>query len=83
QEYERGKTMYPVKAVGETTERGTVVTFKPDEQIFKQSLEYNYDTLASRMRELSFLNKGITITLTDRRETDEKGEFISETFHSD
>ncbi|MBW2938674.1 DNA topoisomerase (ATP-hydrolyzing) subunit B [Aureisphaera sp. CAU 1614] len=83
QEYERGKTMYPVKAVGETTERGTVVTFKPDGKIFQQSLEYNYDTLASRMRELSFLNKGITITLTDRRETDEKGEFISETFHSD
>lgn len=83
QEYERGKTMYPVKAVGETTERGTIVTFKPDEQIFKQSLEYNYDTLASRMRELSFLNKGITITLTDRRETDDNGEFVSEAFHSD
>ncbi len=83
QEYERGKTMYPVKAVGETTERGTIVTFKPDEQIFKQSLEYNYDTLASRMRELSFLNKGITITLTDRRETDDNGEFVSEEFHSD
>jgi DNA gyrase subunit B len=83
QEYERGKTMYPVKAVGETTERGTVVTFKPDGNIFQQSLEYNYDTLASRMRELSYLNKGITITLTDRRETDEKGEFVSEVFHSD
>ncbi|MEZ4858922.1 MAG: DNA topoisomerase (ATP-hydrolyzing) subunit B [Flavobacteriaceae bacterium] len=83
QEYERGKTMYPVKAVGETTERGTTVTFKPDGQIFQQSLEFNYDTLASRMRELSFLNKGITITLTDKRQTDEKGAFVSEVFHSD
>ncbi|MAP55488.1 DNA topoisomerase (ATP-hydrolyzing) subunit B [Altibacter sp.] len=83
QEYERGKTMYPVKSVGDTNERGTTVTFKPDEKIFQQSLEYNYDTLASRMRELSFLNKGITITLTDKRQTDEKGEFVSETFHSE
>ncbi|MCW9036581.1 ATP-binding protein, partial [Altibacter sp.] len=83
QEYERGKTMYPVKSVGDTNERGTTVTFKPDEKIFQQSLEYNYDTLASRMRELSFLNKGITITLTDKRQTDEKGEIVTETFHSE
>ncbi|WP_432411535.1 DNA topoisomerase (ATP-hydrolyzing) subunit B [Rasiella sp. SM2506] len=83
QEYERGKPLYPVKPVGETDERGTVVTFRPDEQIFQQTREYNYDTLASRLRELAFLNKGITITLLDKRETDEKGEFIGETFHSD
>lgn len=82
QEYERGKTLYPVKSVGETNERGTKVTFKPDEQIFQQTLEYNYDTLASRMRELSYLNKGITITLTDERQTDDKGDFVTETFHS-
>ncbi|MFZ4680824.1 MAG: DNA gyrase subunit B, partial [Flavobacterium sp.] len=82
QEYERGKAMYPVKQVGETTKRGTTVTFKPDATIFTQTLEYSYDTLAGRMRELSFLNKGITITLTDRRFTKENGEFEGEVFHS-
>ena len=83
QEYERGKSLYPVKSVGETDQRGTVVTFKPDDQIFKQTLEYNYDTLASRMRELAFLNKGIRITMTDKRETDENGEFRTEEFYSE
>ena len=83
QEYEKGKPMYPVKSVGETTERGTVVTFKPDPTIFQQTTEFNYETLASRMRELAFLNKGIRITLTDKREKDEKGEYISEEFHSE
>jgi len=82
QEYERGKTMYPAKPVGDTDYRGTIVTFKPDHEIFKQSLEYNYETLSSRLRELSFLNKGITITITDKREKDEKGEFIHEEFKS-
>ena len=83
QEYERGKTMYPVKSTGETDHRGTVVTFKPDPQIFKQTVNFNYDTLASRMRELAFLNKGLTISITDKRETDDDGDFISETFHSE
>ncbi|MFT5906862.1 MAG: DNA gyrase subunit B [Saprospiraceae bacterium] len=82
QEYERGKSMYPVKQVGETEERGTLVTFRPDEQIFQQTIEYNYDTLASRLRELSYLNKGITITIEDRRFTEENGDFKGETFHS-
>lgn len=82
QEYERGKAMYPVKQIGETEKRGTVVTFKPDGTIFTQTLEYSYDTLAARMRELSFLNKGITITLTDKRHTKENGEFEGEVFHS-
>ncbi|KQC31364.1 DNA topoisomerase (ATP-hydrolyzing) subunit B [Flagellimonas eckloniae] len=82
QEYERGKTLYPVKSVGESKETGTVVTFIPDNTIFSQTTEYSYDTLANRMRELSYLNKGITITLTDKRNKDEKGEYISETFHS-
>lgn len=82
QEYERGKAMYPVKQIGETTKRGTMVTFKPDSTIFTQTIEYSYDTLAARMRELSFLNKGITITLTDKRRTDDKGEYVSEVFHS-
>ena len=83
QEYERGKPMYPVRSVGETTENGTVVTFRPDTSIFQQTIEYSYETLASRMRELAFLNKGITVTLTDRREKDEKGEFVFEVFHSE
>ncbi|MBA4154969.1 DNA topoisomerase (ATP-hydrolyzing) subunit B [Flavobacterium sp.] len=82
QEYERGKAMYPVKQIGETTKRGTMVTFRPDTSIFTQTIEFSYDTLAARMRELSFLNKGITITMCDRRHLDEKGELITETFHS-
>jgi len=83
QEYERGKTLYPVKSVGDTEYRGTIVTFKPDAEIFKVTLEYNYDTLASRLRELAFLNKGISIYLTDKREKDEKGEFPVEKFYSE
>src|SRR5690554_4037691 len=77
QEYSRGKALYPVKQIGETTERGTMVTFHPDETIFTQTIEYSYETLSNRMRELAFLNKGITITLTDKRETD-KEETLSE-----
>ncbi|MEM8845666.1 MAG: DNA topoisomerase (ATP-hydrolyzing) subunit B [Bacteroidota bacterium] len=83
QEYERGKTLYPVKSIGETDITGTIVTFVPDKSIFTQTVEYNYDTLANRMRELSYLNKGITITLTDKRSKDDQGEFVSETFHSE
>lgn len=83
QEYERGKAMYPVKSVGETEERGTMVTFHPDDQIFTQTIEYSYETLANRMRELSFLNKGVTISITDRRQKEEDGEFVSEVFYSD
>lgn len=82
QEYERGKSLYPVRSIGETTERGTLVTFTPDAEIFKQTREYNYDTLASRLRELAYLNKGIVIYLTDQRETDESGEHPREKFHS-
>ena len=83
QEYERGKSLYPVKQIGETDKRGTRQTFYPDNTIFTQTTEFSYDTLSARMRELSFLNKGITITFTDKREVDEKGEFKSEVFHSD
>jgi DNA gyrase subunit B len=83
QEYEKGKSLYPVKQIGTTDKRGTVVTFRPDATIFTQTIEFAYETLASRMRELSFLNKGITITITDKREVDDKGEHISEIFHSD
>lgn len=83
QEYERGKTLYPVKSTGESNETGTIVTFTPDDAIFTQTTEFSYETLANRMRELAYLNKGVTITLTDKRNKDEKGEFISETFHSE
>ena len=83
QEYERGKPKYSVREAGSTDQRGTTVTFRPDPQIFQQTLEYNYDTLANRMRELAYLNKGITIVMVDRRSTDEKGEFLEETFRSE
>ena len=75
--------MYPVKEIGETDKRGTTVTFKPDSTIFTQTLEYSYDTLASRLRELSYLNKGITIHLVDKRAKKDDGEFEGETFHSE
>ncbi|MGJ8685250.1 MAG: DNA topoisomerase (ATP-hydrolyzing) subunit B [Nonlabens sp.] len=83
QEYERGKAMYPVKAVGETDKRGTDVTFLPDRSIFTQTTEYNYETLANRLRELSFLNKGIKIILTDKRQQDEEGNDKTEVFQSE
>ena len=83
QQYERGKALSPVKEIGTADKKGTVVTFKPDAQIFTQTLEYNYDTLSLRMRELAYLNKGIKISIEDRRHKDENGNFISETFLSE
>jgi len=83
QKYERGKPLGPVAPTGEASKTGTVVTFKPDPEIFKQTLEYSYDTLALRMRELAYLNKGITIVITDQRNKNEQGEPLSETFHSE
>ena len=83
QEYEKGVPLYPVKETGTSDKRGTIVTFKPDRTIFNDINEYNYDILASRSRELSFLNKGITITLIDRRDKDKKSdEFQTEVFFS-
>ncbi len=82
QEYSQGKPLYPVREIGASKNRGTIVTFKPDSEIF-ESLEYKYETLATRMRELSYLNKGLTLTLTDERETDDKGNFRQESFHSE
>ena len=82
QEYSAGKPLYPVKADGEAQGTGTIVTFHPDTTIFQVS-EYSYDTLAARLRELAFLNKGITLTLTDERTPLEDGSFPKETFHSD
>ena len=82
QEYNIGKPLYEVKSIGETEKRGTIVTFTPDATIFTQTTEYRFDTLASRLRELSFLNKGIKLTLTDEREVDDQGQFLIEEFHS-
>jgi DNA gyrase subunit B len=82
QDYERGKALSPVKETGTSEKRGTMVTFKPDTEIFNQTIEYNYETLAQRLRELSFLNKGITLSIKDCRSTNEKGEYPSESFHS-
>jgi len=82
QEYEKGKTLYPVKEVGKTDKTGTIVTFKPDLSIFKDVEKYSYETLANRMRELSYLNKGIKISLTDKRKKVE-GDFLNEEFYSD
>ena len=82
QEYERGKASYPVKQIGTSEKRGTEVTFTPDKSIFQQTTEYNYDTLAARLRELAYLNKGITIDIVDKRNQDDEGKDITETFHS-
>ncbi len=82
QEYSIGKALYPVREIGTTEKRGTIVTFKPDGTIFENTV-YSYDTLASRMRELAFLNKGIVLTLIDKRETTAEGEFKTEVFHSE
>ena len=83
QVYERGKPLSSVEEKGVSDKKGTVITFKPDPQIFQQVLDYNYDTLAQRMRELSFLNKGIKINLTDKRRKDDNGDFFCDKFFSD
>ncbi|MHC5201726.1 DNA topoisomerase (ATP-hydrolyzing) subunit B [Myroides sp. LJL119] len=83
QEYSRGKALHPVKVIGETQHKGTMVTFKPDSTIFTQVLEYSYETLAGRLRELAYLNKGLTINLTDQRQTDKDGNFKAEKFYSE
>ena len=80
QEYEKGKPLYPVKIVGETTKRGTRQQFWPDPTIFTHTI-YKWDIIANRMRELAFLNAGIKITLTDLR-PDEDGKTKQEVFHA-
>jgi len=82
QEYQRGKSVEPVKEIGKSEKNGTIVTFLPDKTIFKDINTYSYDILATRLRELSFLNKGITITITDMRNKDDKDNFVNEEFHS-
>lgn len=82
QEYHKGKPADPVKVIGESGETGTKITFLPDNSIFTIT-EYEYSILATRIRELAFLNKGIRLTITDERNTDEEGNFISDSFYSE
>ncbi|OFY38812.1 MAG: DNA gyrase subunit B [Bacteroidetes bacterium GWF2_40_14] len=93
QEFEKGIPMYPVKVIGDSDRTGTIITFKPDSEIFSASTTYNYDILATRLRELAYLNKGITLTLTDLRDNNGDTENSNsddsdptsqkETFHSE
>ena len=90
QEFERGNPIYPVKVTGEASDPGTIITFKPDPEIFTSSVVYSYDILATRLRELAYLNKNVRLTITDTREeeeTDENGNRVcinrTETFHSE
>lgn len=82
QEYSKGKPYADVKIVGETKESGTIITFKPDDTIFT-IMEYRYDILATRLRELAYLNAGVTLTLTDKRVVNEEGAFKTERFYSE
>ena len=82
QSYSKGKPSAPVKEVGKSDKTGTLVTFTPDKEIFKEVTEFDYEILSNRMRELSFLNKGLTISITDNRSKDKDGKPVSETFHS-
>ena len=82
QSYSKGKANAPVKEVGKSDKTGTLVTFTPDKEIFKEVTEFDYEILSNRMRELSFLNKGLTISITDNRSKDKDGNPVSETFHS-
>ena len=83
QSYSKGVPTSKMEIVGDCTDRGTTVTFKPDSSIFTLTTEYKYDTLANRLRELAFLNKGIHLILTDKRKKDEQtGEYLSEHFYS-
>lgn len=82
QKYQKGRAVADVEKIGDSDRKGTMQFFQPDDTIFTE-LVYNYDTLATRLRELAYLNKGITITLTDERVKDENGNFKVETFHSE
>ncbi len=81
QEYSCGKPLYAVREIGEAQDTGTTVTFLPDTDIFTERV-YQYEILQNRMRELAYLNKGITIELKDMREKDAEGNYKSEIFHS-
>jgi DNA gyrase subunit B len=82
QEYSKGKPLADVRVIGETDRTGTFITFKPDTSIFLVT-EYKYDILAARLRELAFLNKGIRLNLTDKREGNEEEGYKFDSFYSD
>ena len=81
QEYSIGIPKYDVREIGQSDTTGTFVTFKPDSTIFEETI-YHFDILVARLRELAFLNKGINLSITDKRRTDDNGEFIKESFYS-
>ncbi len=83
QKYSEGKPITPVEVTGSCSDTGTIITFHPDAKIFTQTTVYKYDTLAARLRELAYLNKGIRITLTDRRRVQEDGTNPGEVFYSE
>ena len=82
QEFSCGKPLHSIEVIGETDVTGTTIMFKPDGRIFSVT-EYKYEILAARLRELAFLNAGITLSLTDKRVVKEDGSYKSEIFHSD
>jgi DNA gyrase subunit B len=82
QEYSIGIPKYDVREIGQSDTTGTFVTFKPDSTIFEETI-YHFDILVARLRELAFLNKGINLSITDKRRTDDNGAFIKESFYSD
>ncbi len=82
QEYSQGKPLGPVTTVGDSDQSGTRVTFKPDDTIF-ETVEFKFETLSHRLRELAFLNKGLRLSLTDERETDDNGQPKREEYHSE
>ncbi len=82
QEYERGKPRFDVKEIGNSNRSGTTITFKPDHQIFEE-LVYKYEVLANRLREMSYLNKGLRLTLVDERNKDDEGQFKRTEFYSE
>ena len=83
QSYSKGAPTSAVDIIGDCEDRGTSITFKPDGEIFTHTTEYKYESLANRLRELAFLNKGIRLTLTDRRTTTDAGEFLHADFYSE
>ena len=80
--FSKGVPTSKLEIVGECSDRGTTITFKPDGEIFTHTTEYKYEILSNRLRELAFLNKGIQLTIIDKRVKDEQGGYLSETFHS-
>lgn len=82
QEYSEGKPLYSVKEAGNTDKTGTIITFQPDATIFTVT-EYKFDTLAARLRELAYLNRGIRLVLKDERQTEDDGNFLTKEFYSE